>query len=274
MKLKQMEIRFLRERWKFNGILNSSLEAMISEKPWSEWGPFFQKTLNEWEKTESPDLRGIELKLRVVGKLLLFDFLFDYSDFYGTKFTETGFQGAVLSSANFESATFQRIQMSPIYGSNVNFTRATFKVGFLMESKLTDCSFNEVQANGTSFSKSDISGSSFIEAEFEDCEFDSCLMMNTNLQRANFRKCDFSWAILNGSQLTHTIFNECDMSGTDFRGAKLDGTQIRGGTFGVVEDRGTFTPTRFDDTPELRELVRLSTAQGSDDIEWCPIIAA
>ncbi|MEY4562577.1 MAG: hypothetical protein RLZZ618_1854 [Pseudomonadota bacterium] len=142
-----------------------------------------------------------------------------------------------------------------------------------MESRLTGCTFNDVRARHAHFSKADVSGSSFIEAEFEECEFDSCLMRNTDLQWTIFRQCDISWAVLKGSRLNRTVFHQCDMSGTDFRGATLEGVQIRGGKFGVVEDRDTFTPTRFDDTPELRELVRLSTAEGSDEIEWCPIVA-
>jgi uncharacterized protein YjbI with pentapeptide repeats len=272
--IENTEVHLLRSRWKSNSDLKSFLQSMLNSADLKTWYPLAPKLINPWDKSEACDFRGIDMRSQVVGKIMAAGFNFEFSDFSNTRLSETSLQGALFSYANFENASLHRIQMSPLYGKDVNFNRASLIGGFLMESKLTNCSFNEFQAKGTSFAEADFSESSFIDANFENCKLNSCQMINTNLQGAKFKQCDFSWANLNGSRLTHTIFSECDMSGTDFRGAKLDGTQIRGGTFGAVDDRGTIIPTRFDDTPELRELVRLSTAEGSDEIEWFPITAS
>lgn len=249
--------------------IKATLNAILANADPATWYPGAVKVKSAWQSAvDLCDLRGSDLSNQKIGEVMMAECALDDANFSHAQLEETSLQAASASRAKFTNAKLYRTQMIPFFGEGIDFTRATLKQAFIQYAKLLDSTFIATTLDDVSLSHTDVSRSSFVGARFTASRLDSAVLRETDLSQATFVDCNLVWAVFQHARMSGTVLQECDMSGADFRGANLVRAQLRGGIFGVVQQGDVFTPTRFDDTSEVRELVAESGAQGIDSIEW------
>ena len=188
-----------------------------------------------------------------------FDCVFDHSDFSYSIFNEKLFQGSTVFFSNFSYAQFKYTQMCPFYAHAADFSGCTFdtclafgnsaiKEPYGYYNDFSECSFNHVSAN--------------------DSSFHTCDFRKADLSNSRFINCDLSYSLFNGANLTQAYFEQCTFTDgyaevrdirCDFRGCNLEGVQF------VACD---FLHAKFDDTPQARAVVATGDNLNCDTIVW------
>ena len=142
----------------------------------------------------------------------------------------------ILSKKDWDSHTFQKIQLAGADLSSMNFEDCDFKDCEFMDCNLRNVSFDNCSFHNCNISNSNLHRSKMGEVLFTDCklvgmDFSICkkLLFSMKLENCNLLMCNFSGLKLDemsfsASVLKDSDFYEASLSGSDFSRCDLLGT--------------------------------------------------
>ncbi|MFM0157464.1 pentapeptide repeat-containing protein [Paraburkholderia sediminicola] len=265
-----IELQKLHTRWS-DGKYKAVLEALESVLPQEQWMDTCDAIIHPFDKKLANDLRGIRISGKDLKNLDLGSSLLDFANFDHCEFNEAHFQWSILTSASFRGCKFHSVQMIPIFGEQIDFSRSEFNRSHIDHAQIENCNFSHIVMRGGNLNQSKIAGSDFSDALIEKGDFSWNVAQRCNFSGVRFVDCDLRASQVSEGNLTDASFDNCDLRGMDFRRVKLNGARFRGGTFGDVH-QGSVIRTKFDDTPEARRVVAMSNTGKQDCIEWCSLV--
>lgn len=227
----------------------------------------------DWYETQAPklqhsffynekcvDCRGVDLQNMEFDQAKeLAWYILDEADFQMCTFKKTTFYASRVFHANFRNSRFEQTQMCPFYAHAADFSGCTFetclafgnspiKEPYGYYNDFSECNFNHVRAN--------------------DSSFHTCDFRKADLSNSRFINCELSYSLFNGANLTQAYFENCTFTDgyaeirdirCDFRGCNLEGVQF------VACD---FLHAKFDATPLARAAVAAGNNLNCETIAW------
>ncbi|MFM0157463.1 pentapeptide repeat-containing protein [Paraburkholderia sediminicola] len=265
------ELRQLSDRWS-DGKYKAVLEALENVLPQDEWMDMCDTIVHPADKKLANDLRGISLCEKDLKNLDISSSFLDFAVFDRSSFDGAQFQGSLMSGASFRVCKFRSAQLIIISGEEIDFSHAEFEKSHIDHAQLKRSNFSHVAMQGGNLTNSNVTNSDFSAVLVEKGKIRWNDARNCNFSAARFIDCDLTGSQLNEGRLVGAEFQNCDLSGVDFRGAMLERVRFDGGTFGNVPQGSVMAQTKFDDTPEARRAIALSSAEKQDCIEWCSLV--
>ena len=188
-------------------------------------------------------LHGTTLRYANLGRSrLLFTQLVDcdlgeailaHANLRASSFVGCDMHGVDLSGAWFEQTWLERCDLS-----GVTFLQMSLVGLELLESRLAEANFVEVELDGTSFHLCDLSKATFVTCKGERVRFDEAKLANARfvagcvLEGADFSGADLTAATLRGCKLAGAHFtggclHRADLSGADCAGAHFEQADLR-----------------------------------------------
>ncbi len=270
MRINEIELQVLRNRWR-DGKYRAVREALERVSPQAEWMDLCDVIDHPAAKRLANDLRGLELREKDLQNLDLGDSFLDFSAFDRSKFDGAQFQWSIMNGTSFRECKFRLTQMIIVFGEEVDFRGSVFEGAYIDHAQMKKTNFSTVVMQGGTMSNSNVEYSDFSGMLFMNGAFGSNDARCCNFSGARFVECDFSASRLNAGRLVGTSFENCNLTGVDFRGVNLEGAVFRGGSFWSLPEGSAMDRTKFDDTPEARRAIEMSTTVRKDCVEWCPL---